>query len=239
MRTCTRCGEAKPATKEFFYENPRSRGGLAAICRTCIIAAVRAHRRTDHAKAVAKSYRARSDIREIDRTRDRLRKRVRNDETKEKARIASARYRSTKNGKVKLNAFKRRYNGRPEVKARVAEIERQKRASNPTYRITQGVSAVIRSALAASGDYKARRPWWTLVGYTAEELARHLERQFVKGMGWNNMGEWHIDHIVPLVTFKFTSANDPEFKAAWALTNLRPLWSKANRSKGARRTLLI
>jgi len=86
---------------------------------------------------------------------------------------------------------------------------------------------------------KAGRSWTRLVGYTAEELREHIERQFLKGMSWEEADKFHIDHIVPLATFNFDSAEHPEFRAAWALTNLRPLWATANISKGARRTHLI
>jgi len=67
----------------------------------------------------------------------------------------------------------------------------------------------------------------------------HLERQFPKSMTWNNRNEWHIDHIIPLASFTYSSADDPEFKAAWALSNLRPLWKPANLEKGGKRTLLL
>lgn len=77
------------------------------------------------------------------------------------------------------------------------------------------------------------------MGYTRAELAVHLERQFVKGMGWHNMGEWEVDHIVPRCAFKFESADDPSFKACWAITNLRPLWSLENRAKSGNRLHLV
>lgn len=70
-----------------------------------------------------------------------------------------------------------------------------------------------------------------LLGYSAEELKAHLERQFLPGMSWSNYGEWHIDHIVPVASFHFTSMNDPEIRRAWSLPNLRPLWAEDNRRK--------
>ena len=80
----------------------------------------------------------------------------------------------------------------------------------------------------------------SLCGYTIDDLRQHLERQFVRGMSWENMGSgWHIDHIVPLSSFSFSSVTCPEFRAAWALSNLRPLWATENMSKGARRTHLL
>lgn len=87
-------------------------------------------------------------------------------------------------------------------------------------------------------DKKGKRTDQVL-GFTADDLRAHLERQFVKGMGWHNMGEWHIDHIVPVSSFTITSADDADFKACWALTNLRPMWADENRSKGDKRLTLL
>jgi hypothetical protein len=71
----------------------------------------------------------------------------------------------------------------------------------------------------------------SLVGYTIAELKRHIERQFIKGMTWANMGEWHIDHIIPVASFSYQSVDDPEFRICWGLTNLRPMWAEENRAK--------
>ena len=75
--------------------------------------------------------------------------------------------------------------------------------------------------------------------YTMKELRVHLERQFLTGMSWDNRSDWHIDHIIPLSSFKFTSSSDPEFQAAWALSNLRPLWAKENQVKSKKRLTLL
>jgi hypothetical protein len=94
-------------------------------------------------------------------------------------------------------------------------------------------------ALKAVGSAKAKRQWRSVVGYSLEELARHIEAQFLKGMTWQNMGKWEIDHILPLASFLYRDMADPEFRAAWSLTNLRPLWAADNRKKGARRLHLL
>lgn len=72
--------------------------------------------------------------------------------------------------------------------------------------------------------------------YTMEELRIHLERQFSQGMRWDNYGRWHVDHIIPLSQF---GDAPEEFRRAWALANLRPLWARENLTKQARRTHLI
>lgn len=81
---------------------------------------------------------------------------------------------------------------------------------------------------------KGGQSWECLVGYSRDDLRRHLERSFAPGMSWKNMSKWHIDHIRPLASFNICEAGDAEFVKAWALSNLQPLWAKANLSKGAR-----
>lgn len=104
------------------------------------------------------------------------------------------------------------------------------------FALNMSVSASIRKSLKSM---KAGRSWEGLVGYTVRELKRHLERQFLPGMSWENRGEWHIDHRVPLALHHFETAECPEFRAAWALSNLQPLWALDNLSKSDQRLHLL
>lgn len=72
------------------------------------------------------------------------------------------------------------------------------------------------------------------MGYSLVDLMCHLEEKFEDGMSWSNFGEWHIDHIRPLASFNFTGTECREFKAAWALSNLQPLWALENMRKGSK-----
>jgi hypothetical protein len=51
-----------------------------------------------------------------------------------------------------------------------------------------------------------------------------------KGMTWENHGKWHIDHRKALATFNLE--NRDELLKAVHYTNLQPLWSFENQSKG-------
>lgn len=67
-----------------------------------------------------------------------------------------------------------------------------------------------------------------LLGASFEEVHSYLEGKFLEGMSWDNHGEWHIDHIIPLA-----SANTEEdIIPLCHYTNLQPLWAKDNLSKG-------
>lgn len=131
-----------------------------------------------------------------------------------------------------LNARRRT----PEYREKAASRLRRLNAVDPAYRAHNRMASAVYQSLKGR---KNGRKWEILVGYTCADLVRHLERQFVTGMSWDNMGDWHIDHIVPKSTFHYTDASDPEFKACWALTNLRPLWSEANQKKHATREFLL
>jgi len=111
-----------------------------------------------------------------------------------------------------------------------------RRRADPIRRFACRVRTAVYLALVGK---RKRRPTFESLGYSLGELQQHIERQFVPGMSWDNYGEWHLDHIVPLSAFHFSSADDPEFRAAWALSNLRPLWASENVSKSSKRTYLL
>lgn len=66
------------------------------------------------------------------------------------------------------------------------------------------------------------------LGYTAEQLRKHIESLFKTGMSWENHGRgsgmWHIDHIRPIYSFPLNV--DPSIVSE--LSNLRPLWEEEN-----------
>lgn len=120
---------------------------------------------------------------------------------------------------------------------RIGNAKRRERRKTCKLSAMNGrMGCAVRRALR---DRKDGKSWEALVGYTASELVVHIDRQFAKGMGWHNMDDWHVDHIIPLASFNYDDPSDPEFKAAWALTNLRPLWAKDNLRKHAKIQHLI
>lgn len=106
---------------------------------------------------------------------------------------------------------------------------RHKYATQPEYALYHRLKRWMRKHLRSGRESKI---WSSLLGYTIKELHQHLERQFHDGMGWQNMGQWHIDHIRPVSSFTFTSPHDEDFKQCYALSNLQPLWATDNMKKG-------
>lgn len=121
------------------------------------------------------------------------------------------------------------------------EVYRKWHAKNPEKRrvITRRYVATVngticnrvRSRIAVAlkrGDTKSARTM-ELIGCTIQTLRAHLENYFKPGMSWDNVGDWEIDHVLPLAMFDLS---DPEQqKTAFNWRNQRPEWKKDNRLK--------
>ena len=100
--------------------------------------------------------------------------------------------------------------------------------SDPIFALKLNQRSRLRAVLKSSKSAKTHE----LLGCSFEELKIHIEKQFVDGMGWHNMGEWHIDHIVPLAAFDLSIEENQ--RLAFNYKNLQPLWAIDNLKKGAK-----
>ena len=154
---------------------------------------------------------------------------------REKSRECSAKWqkkmRSTEEGRQRLEAINApgrvKYNKSDKRKeARRRELEA--RESDPIRRVESRIRCLLRNVIIANGSKKAAKTE-ELLGCTVAEARVHLESQFLRGMTWDNHGEWHIDHIRPCASFDFS---DPQQqKECSHYSNLQPLWAKDNLSK--------
>jgi hypothetical protein len=215
-----------------FYSNQKARDGLTNQCRACVA-------------GLARDWYSRHRERAIERRKtwgSENPQRVREikarwlDRNREKA--AATRKRWEKANAEDLNSKRRaRRAANPERE----QEKRKRRHAKPEQNAANRMRSRIRHAFTQRGltSDKSRRKWQDLVGYTVADLRAHLERQFTGTMSWENFGKWHVDHIIPVSAFSFSSVDDPDFRACWALSNLRPMWARRNREKAASvRTLL-
>jgi hypothetical protein len=133
------------------------------------------------------------------------------------------------NPERKLAANKAWAEANPEKHRQSLLASKRKRRLAPANRVNGAMSARIRQALRGGKDGQA---WERVVGYSRLDLMRHLAARMQSGMTWANYGEWHIDHIAPVVSFDLTV--EGETAKCWALQNLQPLWAGDNTRKGAK-----
>jgi len=217
-KKCSRCGKVKSI--EAFYKHKRYKNGYCSRCKVCMneINKIWRENNPEYYKEYSKNN--------LGKVREYKRKYYKNNEVKVKER--SSEYR--KNNPEK--ARKANKNWRKDNPEKVKE-RWEKYYSIPENRLNHRISTLIRKSLRRN---KNGYHWEDLVNFNLQDLKQHLEKQFKKGMSWNEFfkGKIHIDHKIPVSFFKFNSYNDREFKQCWALCNLQPLWAKENWSKGAK-----
>lgn len=101
--------------------------------------------------------------------------------------------------------------------------------SDRDFRLRCICRSILRRALKYSKSKKTSRTF-ELLGYTNVDLINHIESLFQPGMSWDNYGEWHIDHKIPICTAK-TFEDGIRLSQ---LDNLQPLWEADNLSKGSK-----
>ena len=114
--------------------------------------------------------------------------------------------------------------------------------NTPTAIMSRNLSRQLYRAITNKGSnwskgLKLYGNVWTYFNFTIDEFRERFEFLFTKGMKWENMGLWHIDHIKPKASFNQEQLADPtseDFKKCWELNNLQPLWARDNLKKGAK-----
>lgn len=74
---------------------------------------------------------------------------------------------------------------------------------------------------------------WNLFGTDIDSFMKHVESLFEEGMMWDNWGVvWELDHKIPI---SFDDPTPEEMIKRFHFTNIQPLWTELNRSKGSKR----
>ena len=231
-KRCTKCGFIKPLGD--FYNKAKPSIDKAAACKKCdnargrayylknkdkILASQQKHRANPETKVCrsiwAKMYYQKSGI-------------------KARSKVSENRYRSTPVGKAKKAISQKKYMATEKGKiARLAggKKYRIKYRTNLKNRLNRNIGNAIYQNLKG---FKRGRHWENLVKWTLQQLKNRFVQLFEPGMTWDNYGEWHIDHKIPISAFNFTKPENLDFKRCWALSNLQPMWAKENISKGAK-----
>jgi hypothetical protein len=108
--------------------------------------------------------------------------------------------------------------------------EKTRKAKDPIYKLINNFRTAIYQVLKENNVQKNGH-YFEILKYKPDELISHLEKQFIDGMNWENYGQWHVDHIRPISSFKITEIGDDEFMKCWSLGNLQPLWGIDNIKK--------
>jgi len=133
--------------------------------------------------------------------------------------------------------YQREYVAANREKINAQSADRHKRrieSGDIIYKLKGNLRARTRIAFHSMSISKPT-PTTDLLGADWGSVKAHIESLFEEGMSWDNYGDWHIDHIVPL---SCATTIDGLSKLCHH-TNLQPLWASDNLSKGNRLQLCL
>lgn len=113
-----------------------------------------------------------------------------------------------------------------ENKEKIFSYIYNKRKTDPIYKLKYTLRLRMYEALRRK-SWRKNASSEKLLGADIETVKEYIERQFKEGMSWENHGEWHIDHIIPLST----AETKEEMYKLFHYTNLQPLWAVENLKK--------
>jgi len=134
-------------------------------------------------------------------------------ENKESIRVTQQKWKNENIQKLKL--YHRNY-------------EKNREKIDEGFKLRKRISSRIKLSLKRAGIKKSLKTD-SLLGCSPDECRKWLENKFTAGMSWDNYGEWHIDHIIPCISFDLT--NKEQQKMCFHYTNLQPLWAIDNITK--------
>jgi hypothetical protein len=111
------------------------------------------------------------------------------------------------------------------------KYKRECKTCSPVTHLAIIVRSAVRAALKGNKSQRSVQ----YLGCTIKEYKVYIEAKLEQWMTWANHGEWHIDHITPLL---YKNPTLKELKKRLHYTNTQPLEAKENISKGNRRIMV-
>ena len=223
-KQCTKCKIKKELTE--FYKNKSNKDGLCCECKSCQKEYQKVYRKEYHKEYRKKNKEKIKEYRENNKDKSKkyqkVYRKIYYEKNKDKINQKHKEYKEKNIEKIK--EYRRKY--KKDNKEKRKEYRKNKRRKDHLYKMKCNLRNRTTIAFKNKG-YSKNTKTQKMLGVEWEICKAHIERQFTKGMNWDNYGEWHIDHIIPLA-----SANtEKELIKLCHYSNLQPLWAEDNFSK--------
>jgi hypothetical protein len=109
----------------------------------------------------------------------------------------------------------------------ISERIKIRKQTDPIYKSIDSIRTLIWNSINRMG-YVKNSETQNILGCSFEDFKSHIESQFLEGMCWENHGEWHLDHKIPI---SWSDCIEKVYELNH-YSNFQPLWAKDNLSKG-------
>jgi hypothetical protein len=183
---------------EFFSKYKPCKDGYQTTCKKCMVQIVKKYNSQNKEK--------------INEYQNQYQKEYRK-ENKEKNKEYNKKYQ--KENRKKINEYYKSY--------------RKNRIQNDSlFRFSSYTRTLIKGSFKRNNKFKKNTKTENILGCTIEEFRNYIEIKFTKKMTFENYGEWHLDHIIPISS----AQTEEEVIRLNHYTNFQPMWAKENISKG-------
>ncbi len=190
----------KCGTNVDLIKNKSKREGLESICKS----GSKLNRESEHSKCVYRDWYNKNSQKVISKSI----------ENRDKRRV---------NPKKQLLS-----NEQKAINRKISAMKnKQRRKSDPLLNLTDVIGNLIRGSIRKNGYVKNNRTE-IIIGCSYVDFKIYLESKFQEGMSWDNYGDWHIDHIIPISWAK----SEYQVYELNNYKNLQPLWKEDNLKKG-------
>ena len=235
-KVCSKCSQEKEICE--FRKRKDSKDGLRTECKECSYLVWVKYRDINSEKITNKKKndyicnrekrldrvkQYREENIDIVREKDRIRSK---EKYKNNPEISQEYYNKNKESILKYKKTWAKQN-HEKIKKQKREYIKKRNSNDFIFNLKNRMRGRLNHFLTKNNLTKTNKTF-EIVGCTPEFLKEHLEKQFVDGMTWENRGEWHIDHKIPLSSAK----TEEELYKLCHYTNLQPLWAEENLKKG-------
>ena len=97
--------------------------------------------------------------------------------------------------------------------------------TDPIFKFKSNVRGLIYNSFKrGTNQFSKKAKTEQILCCTIEQFREYIAAKFKKGMSFDNHGQWHLDHIVPLSI----AATEEEIIKLNHYTNFQPLWAEDN-----------
>ena len=230
MKTCSKCKVEKGLIE--YTKSKSQKDGLQSKCKSC----AKEYREKYYKKNkyYSKEY-YKKNINKIKQYQEenkyKINEWIKNNDKRTKQTSKRYRENNKENAKKWYKENKEYYKkyvdrNREKINLNQSKYAQEKRKTNPLFKLQCTLRGRTSKVFKTKG-YKKNTKTQEMLGVSYEICKAHIERQFTKGMNWDNHGDWHIDHIIPLASAK----TEEEIIKLCHYSNLQPLWAIDNLSK--------
>lgn len=228
VKTCSKCKVEKDVTE--FYKDKTRKYGVHSQCKLCCKEYLKEYYKDNKEKL--KQGKKEYNKKRYETNKEKIKEQHKEYRKNSKEKIKEYNKIYDKVNKEKLKEYRKANKDklkeyskewRKSNREKINKYHKERRLSYPLYKMACNLRTRTYQAFKNKG-YSKNTKTQEMLGVDWEIAKMHIERQFTEGMSWDNYGEWHIDHIIPLA-----SENTQErLKQLCHYTNLQPMWAIDN-----------